>query len=117
LNILLIDDNVNCLEILAATLKSAGYRCDEFTVPEKALEAYQHNQYDVVITDLMMPGINGIQVLKQIHSLNTEAKVIIITGDREEQTVINIFNNGAYAFFNKPINFVHLMETLEKIRA
>ncbi|OPY58565.1 MAG: C4-dicarboxylate transport transcriptional regulatory protein DctD [Pelotomaculum sp. PtaU1.Bin035] len=115
MNILLIDDDGDCLDGLATALEPAGNRCDKFTAPGEAVEAYQQNQYDVVITDMKMPGMNGIQVLKKIRSLNPEAKVIINTGYGDVDTAIAAVNNGAYAFFGKPIDLADLMETLEKI--
>jgi len=114
-NILLIDDDADCLDGLVTALEPAGYRCDKFTIPREALVAYQQDQYDVVITDMKMPGLNGIQVLKKVRSLNPEAKVIINTGYGDVDTAIAAVNNGAYAFFGKPIDLVDLMETLEKI--
>lgn len=115
MNILLLDDDSACLDGLVTALEPAGHRCDSFTIPEKAVEAYQENQYDVVITDMKMPGMNGIQVLKKIRSLNAAAKVIIVTGYGDAETAIAAVNNKAYAFFGKPIDLSELMETLEKI--
>ncbi|MCL6561233.1 MAG: response regulator, partial [Firmicutes bacterium] len=88
---------------------------DKFTVPEEAVEAYYQNPYDVVITDMKMPGLNGIQVLKMVRSVNREAKVIIITAYGNMETAVAAVKNGAYAFFGKPVDFAELMATLEKI--
>ncbi|NSW92744.1 MAG: response regulator [Firmicutes bacterium] len=115
MNILLVDDDADCLDGLVTVLEPAGHQCDMFTVPEKALESYQQKQYDTVITDLKMPGLSGIEVLKKVRSINPEAKVIITTGYGDAETVITALNNGVYAFFDKPIETKDLMETLEKI--
>jgi DNA-binding NtrC family response regulator len=115
LNILLIDDDADCLECLSTALEPAGHRCDKFTVPEEAVEAYYQNQYNVVITDIKMPGLNGIEVLKMVRSFDLEAKVIIITAYGDAETVVAAVNNGAYAFFGKPLDFAELIGTLEKI--
>jgi len=115
MNILLVDDDSDCLDGLVSVLEPAGHQCDMFTVPEKALESYQQKQYDTVITDMKMPGLSGIEVLKKVRSINPEAKVIIATGYRDVETAINALNNGVYAFFDKPVETKDLMETLEKI--
>ncbi|NLI12467.1 MAG: response regulator [Peptococcaceae bacterium] len=115
MNILLIDDDADCLDGLATVLEPAGHQCDLFTVPEQALEAYQQKQFDVVVTDMKMPGLSGIDVLKRVRTINTEARVIIATGYGDVETAIAALNYGAYAFFGKPIDFNDLMETLEKI--
>ncbi|MDF9407035.1 MAG: C4-dicarboxylate transport transcriptional regulatory protein DctD [Pelotomaculum sp. PtaB.Bin013] len=115
MNILLIDDDEDCLDSLVNALESAGHWCDKFTFPGEAMEAYGQNQYDVVITDLNMSGMNGIQVLKRIRYLNPEAKVIINAGHGDLSTAIAAVNNGAYAFFVKPADLLELIETLEGI--
>lgn len=79
------------------------------------MAAYNPQKYDVIITDMKMPGLTGIQVLKITKAHNPEAKVIIITGYGDVDTAIAAVNNGAYAFFGKPVNIAELMETLEKI--
>jgi DNA-binding NtrC family response regulator len=115
LNILLIDDDADILESLHTALEPAGYRCDKFTVPEKAVEACYQHQYDVVITDMKMPGLNGIEVLKMVRSFDRQAIVIFITAYGDRETAAAAVNHGAYAFFGKPVDFAELMETLEKI--
>jgi DNA-binding NtrC family response regulator len=115
MNILLIDDDADCLDGLATVLEPAGHNCNTYTVPEEALAAYQEERHHVVITDMKMPGLSGIDVLKIARSVNPEAKVIIATGYGDVETAIAACNNGAYAFFGKPINLNELMETLEKI--
>lgn len=115
MNILLVDDDADCLDGLVTVLEPAGHQCEIFTIPEKALEAYQQKQYDVIITDMKMPGLSGIEVLKKARSINSEAKVIIATGYGDVETAIAALNNGAYAFFGKPIDLNDLMDTLEKV--
>jgi len=115
MRILLVDDDANCLEDLVSVLEPAGHQCHSYTVPEKALASYEKDSYDVVITDMKMPGISGIEVLKRVRALNPGARVIINTGYRDVETAISAVNNGAYAFFGKPIDLNDLMETLERI--
>lgn len=115
MNILLIDDDADCLEDLVSALEPAGHRCSNYTLPAKAVEEYARTQYDVIVTDMKMPLMNGIEVLKRVRSLNTEARVIIMTGYGDVETAIAAVNNGAYAFFGKPIDLGELMGVLEKI--
>jgi len=115
MRLLLIDDDADCLDGLITVLEPAGYTCCTFTVPERAVEDFRQKQYDVVITDMKMPGLNGIQVLKEIRSLDPAARVIIVTGFGDVETAIAAVNNRAYAFFGKPIDIDDLMDTLEKI--
>lgn len=115
MNILLIDDDLDCLQSLAGFLKIDKHSCRMFTVPEQALETYQQEKYDVVITDMIMPGMNGIKVLQRIRDINRDAKVIIITGYLDPDIIASALNSQAYAFFSKPLKVNDLLATLEKI--
>lgn len=115
MNILLLDDDESCMMGLASALEPAGYNIEMFTVPEEAVKAYQSKAYDLVITDMKMPGMNGIQVLQALRSFDPEAKVIINTGYGDVDTAIAAVNNGAYAFFGKPVDISELLETLEDL--
>jgi DNA-binding NtrC family response regulator len=114
-NILLIDDDSDCLEDLVAVLEPAGHRCDSHTLPVEAMEAYRKKEYHVVITDMKMPVMNGIEVLQRVKAINPGARVIINTGYGDVETAIAAVNHGAYAFFGKPLKLDELMEVLEKI--
>lgn len=115
MNIMLIDDDQDCMLGLASAIEPTGFLCDLFTSPEKAVQQYGTGSYEVVITDMKMPGMNGIQVLKAIKARNREAKVILITGYGDVDTAIAAVNNGAYAFFCKPVNIEELLETIGQI--
>lgn len=115
MNILLLDDDLSCLEGLVSVLEPAGHICFPFNIPEKAVEAYAEGPYDVVITDMRMPGMNGIEVLCEILAIDQDAKVIIVTGYGDVDTAIAAVNNRAYAFFGKPLDVSDLMEILYKI--
>ena len=115
MNILLIDDDKECLDVLANAIEPAGHSCELYTMPEKAVAAYEKEKHHVVITDMKMPGLTGIQVLKQIRSKDAAAKVIIMTGYGDVDTAIAAVNNGAHSFFSKPVNIVEIIEVLEKI--
>ena len=115
MKIMLIDDDVSCTEGLSSALEPAGHTCRQFSDPVLAVEAYAKENFDVVITDMKMPGLNGIEVLKKIKALNKGARVIIVTGYGDVETAIAAVNNGAYAFFGKPVDICELIETLERI--
>lgn len=117
MNIMLIDDDKDCILSLAGAVEPTGHSCEMFTKPERAVELYDGKRYDVVITDMRMPGMNGIEVLKAIRGHNHKARVIIITGYSDVEAVISAMNFGAYAFLGKPVNIGELIETIEKIGA
>jgi DNA-binding NtrC family response regulator len=114
MNILLVDDDQDCLEDLITILKPAGHQYDLFIVPEKALESYQQKPYDMVISDMKMPRLSGIDVLKKILSVNPKAVVVLVSGFAEAETAIAAVNNRAYAFLEKPVEKERLLEILKK---
>lgn len=115
MKIMMIDDEKDCMESLVAALEPAGHHADMFTSPADAVTMYSQGQYDVVITDMRMPRMNGIQVLRVIRQIDPEARVIIMTGYGDAETAIAAVNNGAYAFFAKPVDIAELIEVLERV--
>ena len=115
MKILIIDDEKDCMESLAAALEPAGYQTELFTSPVDAVTSYSQGNFDVVITDMRMPRMTGIQVLRLIRQIDPEARVIIMTGYGDAETAIAAVNNGAYAFFGKPVDIAELIEVLERV--
>ena len=115
MKILLIDDDVSSLNNLATTIRPSGHQCECFSDPQAALDSYEQAPYDVVISDVRMHGLNGIEVLKKIRTINSQAKVILITAYGDVETAVAAVNHKAYAFLSKPIDFEELMGLLNKI--
>lgn len=117
LKILLLEDDAAVLDSLESVLNPSGYRCDGFTSREEAIKAYVRERYDVVITDVDMQGLNGIEVLQTIRSLNKEAKVVVVTAHRDAETAVAALNAGACAYLTKPVDLNLLIKTLESVRS
>lgn len=115
MNIMLIDDDETCLSSLAFVIAPLGHDCETFINPIAAVQAYQEKPYDVVITDLKMPGMNGMQVLQAIRAHNPEAKVIICTGYGDAEKAVTARKHGVYAYFEKPLKITGLFAALELI--
>ena len=94
MKILLIDDDVECLESLKLALESKGYQSQVFCDPEAAVNAYRFGDFDMVITDYKMPKMNGVEVLKAIRACNTDIRVIILTAFADtDSSHIHIFSH------------------------
>lgn len=115
MKLLIVDDDSDVLNDVAAAIKPSGYEYDTATNPLKALEMYKLQHFDAVITDVRMPEISGIELLKRIREIDGEAKVIIITAFGDLETAVSAINNHAYSFFGKPINFGELISVLRQI--
>ena len=113
MHILLVDDDLQSLNSLSRFLQLSGHSCDTFTHPCQALAEYVLRNHDLVITDLRMPEMDGIQLLQSIRAINPEATVIIITGYATDTTAAYAQKQGAYGFFAKPVNLEHLLTIID----
>lgn len=115
MKIMMVDDEKDCMESLCVALEPAGHFTEMFSSPVDAVSRYEKGKYDVVITDMRMPHMTGLQVLRILRNMDSEARVIIMTGYGDAETAIAAVNGGAYAFFSKPVDISELMDTLERV--
>ncbi len=112
---LLIDDEPDILSGLKGALCLKGYSSRIFTNPIKAIERFKSDNFDVVVTDLKMPKMGGIEALNAVRAQDPSINVIIITGFSEPNSIMEAANKGAYAYFNKPIDIPFFLETISWI--
>lgn len=103
LNILLVEDNTETRELYASILKEAGHRVTMVTDGQEALTTIAKYQFDLVLLDMMMPIVNGIQFLKQlkIMNLSKQPKIIILTNISHNQVIDDALSEGADGFLMK----------------
>jgi two-component system NtrC family sensor kinase len=101
--ILIIDDEEGNVRVLSMSLKSDGYDVVTAYSGEEGLEVFHKEFPDIVLTDLKMPGISGLEVLKQVKTSSPETEIIIITGHGDIDSAIEALQYGASDFINKPI--------------
>jgi two-component system NtrC family sensor kinase len=101
--ILLIDDEADILRVLSMSLKVDGYDVATALNGEEGLEIFAKDKPDIVLTDIKMPGMSGIEVLKTVKELDEETEVIIITGHGDIDSAIEALHYGASDFINKPV--------------
>lgn len=100
--ILLIDNEEGLCRLMEQILLDNGYLVKAFTGPIKALEAFQPGAWDLVITDIKMPGLSGLDVLQQVKQRSPETPVIIITAYATVEMSIQALRRGAYDMLTKP---------------
>jgi response regulator RpfG family c-di-GMP phosphodiesterase len=115
MRILLIDDDLSCLNALQRALEKVNYECFSYQDPVKGVAVYKANHFDVVITDISMPKMNGLDVLRSVKESNSAVRVIMMTGYAHIDSAQAALNQGAYAYFRKPYNLSNLIEILQKI--
>ena len=100
--ILLVDDERNAMEVYADFLRMWGYAVTTATSAAQAIELAEEEDFDLVITDLWMPDMNGIELLKTLKQMRPTLSVIVVTGYSSVQTAIQAMKAGAADYLTKP---------------
>jgi len=101
-SILLVDDEESIRFSVGKYLERGGYRVNTAESGDKAVEMINENHFDVIITDLMMDGIDGIGVLKEATALHPDTPVMILTGYASLNTAVEALRLGAFDYMQKP---------------
>lgn len=110
--ILIVDDEKIIRELCAQALRE--YRIVQAGTCEEAVRMYEREHVDLVLSDIIMPGGSGIELLKQIKALDPNATVIMMTGFVDKETVLKALKEDADDFINKPLNLLQLKTSIEK---
>ncbi|MGF6258395.1 sigma-54-dependent transcriptional regulator [Ensifer sp. ZNC0028] len=112
--ILLVDDEEDVRHSSAQALELAGFRVDAFSAAEHALEFISYSFPGVVISDIRMPGMDGMTLLQRIREIDAEVPVILITGHGDVQLAVRAMREGAYDFVEKPFAAQMLAGTIRR---
>ncbi|MBD3385587.1 response regulator [candidate division KSB1 bacterium] len=112
--ILVVDDEEDILETLPEVLNRWGHQTLVAKDGLQGLEVYQKNPVDFVITDIKMPEMDGLTLLKKIHEIDRKAMVIFLTGYPSLDSAISAMRAGAYDYLVKPVNLDELKLRLER---
>lgn len=115
LHFLVVDDNPAITRLIELQLTKAGYRCDTAANGEQALEKISATDFDLVISDISMPGMSGLELLKAIKQKKPHLQVLIVTGHATIDNAVEALRLGAINFITKPIKFHEVFETISKI--
>lgn len=114
MRILIIEDEPKIAEVISSRLKKENYVVDINKNGEKGLDNALTNIYDLIILDVMLPKINGFEILKQIRKEKIEAKVIMLTAKSMLDDKLTGFNSGANDYITKPF---HVEELVARVNA
>ncbi len=117
LRILVVDDEKVNRTILAQRLNTEGYTAEAHESPFSALTALENGLWDVVLTDLCMPSMDGMQFLKEIKVRSPETSVILMTAFGNVKSAVDAMRNGAVDYMAKPFSFDELTIRLENLRS
>ncbi len=113
LNALVVDDEKNVSDLLKLQLDETGFSVDVANDGAAGINKIQAKRYDVILLDLKMPRVNGIEVLKFAKENQPDAQVLILTGYGDIKTAVDTIKMGAFDFIPKPYNFDELMVSVK----
>ncbi|MDP3480917.1 MAG: response regulator [Desulfoprunum sp.] len=110
--VLLVDDEEDFLSTLAERLETRGLKVSTANSGELALARIEKEGFDLIILDLAMPGMDGLETLKRIKTKQPEAEIIILSGQGSIKTSIEAMKLGAEDFMEKPVNISELLDKI-----
>jgi two-component system response regulator HydG len=113
-SILIVDDDSGHLTMLNTVLSSLGHRIEKVMDGETAIESARKNPYDLILMDVRMSNIDGIEALQRIKEFNPAIPIIIMTAYSSVDKAVEAMKLGAYDYLTKPLNFDELKITLER---
>ena len=112
LSILVVDDDENIRMVLHQSLEKESYHVSTAKNAEEALNTLQRSFFHVVITDIMMGEMNGVELLQQIKEMNSLMQIFVMTSHSTLPHVIQCMQGGAYDFFEKPLKIEDILISL-----
>jgi two-component system, NtrC family, response regulator AtoC len=114
IRVLIIDDDQSMLELAEFHLHARGYESARAETGEEGLKLVEGSQFDVVLTDLQLPDLGGIEVVKRLKKISPESEIIMISGHGSVAKAVEATKAGAFYFVEKPVEFEELMVLIEK---
>jgi len=114
IEILILDDETIVGERLKPALEKEGYKVDVFANPNAALKQIEAKEFDIVVTDIRMDEVDGIQILEKVVEKSRRTKVIMITGYATLEVARESVSKGAFDFIAKPFKLGEIRATIKK---
>ena len=114
MRVLVVDDEESLRFFLTRGLEKAGYMVEAVDRGEAAIERLARAPYDVVLTDLVMPGAGGLDVLAAVHEMDRDAVVILMTAHGTVENAIDALWTGAFDYLTKPFELKEVLITIER---
>jgi DNA-binding NtrC family response regulator len=113
-SVLVVEDNDLEREITTETLRDEGFSVEQAATGKRAMELLGPTRFDVVVTDLMMPGMSGEELLDKIHTTYPSCQVVILTAHGTIESAVQAMKNGAFYYLTKPTDREALVMTVAK---
>jgi len=114
-SLLVVDDEAASRESLVDVLKDEGYEVAAAANTDAALELIEQGEFDVVITDLRMPGRDGIALLREVRKICPQTLVILVTAYASVETAIQALREGAHDYMIKPLSYDDVLAKVARL--
>ena len=115
--ILVVDDDRTTRHLIALQLRGAGYTVAEASDGRRALERVRREAFDLVLLDVWMPGMDGLEVLERLRDAPSRPRVVMMTADDASETLLRAIRQHAYRYLAKPIEPAQLIEVVRSVLA
>jgi two-component system response regulator HydG len=112
--VLIVEDDRPQADAIAEALQRVGYACVVVTEPRRALEVMESDNFDLVLTDLAMHEVSGMEILREARRIDPAAEVIVVTGHGTIETAVQAMRDGASDYITKPLNLGELRDRVAK---
>ncbi|MDH4161374.1 MAG: response regulator [Nitrospirota bacterium] len=113
-SILIVDDNEAALRVTSSLFREKGYEVISCGDPREAVDKLQCIDFDAVLSDIKMPGLSGLQLLNEIHAVDPELPVVLMTGSAELDMAIDAVKKDAFDFVTKPYQPDYLLDSIKR---
>ncbi len=111
-NVLLVDDEEKFLQVFSQRLQARGMKVDTAASGEDAIGRVRSEDFDAIVLDLSMPGMGGLEALKEMKREHPDLQIIILTGHGTLQAGVDAMKSGALDFLEKPVDLNKLLEKI-----
>lgn len=112
--VMVVDDEENIREVLSNYLESMNYEVDTAEDGQDALNKFSKGDFDLIISDLLMPNIDGLELLKRVRNIDKEVIFLMITGYPSIETAVDAIKKGAYDYITKPFHMEDVKLRIER---
>ena len=113
-HILVVDDNTRARQSMADVLRAAGHEVQACASAIEALKGLDKHSFDVIITDLQMPGMNGLEFIRALEKRKVDSQVVMVTAFASVSSAVEAMRHGAFDYIEKPFNVEQLEQLVER---
>ncbi len=115
--VLLVDDEKSISSIFATALRAMDFEVETATDAESAVQRVEDGAFDVLVVDMILPGMDGVALTRSVHDAHPHTKVIVLTGAPSDDNCKETMEAGAFAYLTKPIRLAELTEEIKRAAA